>query len=455
MPKKTSIAIVLFTALIFALQYAPARFKFRLEHYDVARVLDFKPRDLPVVAAVPRFIPARMPRPVSINPQAPFSMHGLVDPYGALTTFYASLWRTESKIPGAVTRVLHYGDSPVTADSITADARASLQARFGDAGHGFVLIAKPWAWYGHRGITVTAHGWNMAPASQARAHDGFHGLGGVSFTGGPSATSTIRLPDDRHTRAQVYFEQQPGGGTFRVSAGDTVLGEIETAGETKAPGFASFALPPTREVTLTVTSGTVRAFGWEFEKPGPGIVYSSLGLNGASVQMLLRYFDLAQWTEELQHENPDLVVLNYGTNESVFPEYIERYYEKELRSLVERLRAAVPRASVLIMSPMDRGVRASNGDIVTPDVMERIVEIQAKVAMETRCAFYNTFDAMGGPGTMAKWYAAQPRLVSSDFIHPLPGGAAIVGRLLSSALCDGFDRFKSAHVRAQRNGPTS
>jgi len=75
--------------------------------------------------------------------------------------------------------------------------------------------------------------------------------------------------------------------------------------------------------------------------------------------------------------------------------------------------------------------------------------------MDTGCAFFNTFDAMGGAGTMAKWYAQQPRLVSADFMHPLPGGAAIVGRLLDSALCDGFDRFKKAHVQARANVPES
>ena len=28
--------------------------------------------------------------------------------------------------------------------------------RFGDAGRGYTLIAKPWAWYGHRGVEITA-----------------------------------------------------------------------------------------------------------------------------------------------------------------------------------------------------------------------------------------------------------------------------------------------------------
>jgi lysophospholipase L1-like esterase len=196
----------------------------------------------------------------------------------------------------------------------------------------------------------------------------------------------------------------------------------------------------------------VRIFGWSFEKDKPGIIYNSLGVNGGQVQMALRYFDIGQWAAEMQHEQPDLVVINYGTNESVFPDYIERYYEKELRSLIERVRASLPHVSLLIMSPMDRGVRDSGGEIVTPDVLPRIVEIQARVAMDMGCAFFNTFEAMGGPGTMAKWYTQQPRMVTADFMHPLPAGAKIVGGLLNKALCDGFDRFKKSHMLASSNG---
>lgn len=457
MPRKTASAIVLFAAMIACLEWLPLHSRLKLDKYDVTRIADFRPRNLPVPVERVRPSLKKLPEKAVILPRGMARGQGeLIDPTGTMTAFYQALWRTEAKGSGAITRVLHYGDSPVTADSITADARAILQQRFGDAGHGFVLLAKPWAWYGHRGIRLSARGWQIEPASQARAHDGLHGLGGVSFSGGPAAFSTVQLPDDQHTRAEVFYEVQPGGGAFTVSAGGNVLGEVQTAGESKMPGFAAFPLPPhTREVNLEVKSGRVRAFGWSFSKPGPGVIYNSLGLNGASVQMLLRYFEPTQWAIEMQHENPDLVVINYGTNESIFPDYIERYYEKELRSLIERVRASVPRASVLIMSPMDRGVRESGGAIVTPDVLPRIVEIQEKVALATGCAFFNTFDAMGGAGTMAKWYTQQPRLVSADFMHPLPGGAAIVGRLLDAAIADGFERFKRSHVQARANGPES
>ena len=32
---------------------------------------------------------------------------------------------------------------------------------------------------------------------------------------------------------------------------------------------------------------------------------------------------------------------------------------------------------------------------------------------------------------MGRWYAAEPRLVGADFIHPMPAGAKIVGELFT------------------------
>jgi hypothetical protein len=66
------------------------------------------------------------------------------------------------------------------------------------------------------------------------------------------------------------------------------------------------------------------------------------------------------------------------------------------------------------------------------------------MAAEMNCAFFNTFQAMGGEGTMARWYESQPRLVSADFMHPLPAGAKKVGVLLDQALESGFRQFKAA-----------
>lgn len=369
------------------------------------------------------------------------------DPAGNMAAFYAALLSTEQGRPGAVTRVVHYGESPTTADMITADVRSLLQKKFGDAGHGFTLVAKPWAWYQHRGIEVRGKQWSIHPAHQGTLKDGLFGLGGVTFVGAAGSTATVKALDRRHTVIEFAYLAQPGGGSFQVFADKRPLGVVNTAAETTSGGFARFTAPEgAGEFSVGSITGHVRLFGARLGKARPGVVYDSVGLNGASIMVPSRQFNEGHWIEQLRHANPHLVILNYGINESVYAAFVEASLEKELRRVIGRVRKALPAASLLVMSPMDRGGRDGSGAIVTPPALRRVVEIQQKVAADMGCGFFNTFEAMGGAGTMAKWYNDTPRLVSADLLHPMPAGARKVGELLYQALIQGFLRFKVEYL---------
>ena len=365
-----------------------------------------------------------------------------------LDRFYEAMMRTEQQQSGAITQILHYGDSPTTADLITADLRSLFQKQFGDAGHGFALIAKPWAWYGHRGIDVRGWGWRMDAANQVELKDGLFGLGGVSFRGSDGSSARITIKDGSHQGVEVSFLKQPNGGSFVLYAEDQPLGAIDTHSDQNEPGFAAFPISEgSKKFEIKDVHGGVRLFGIRFGKLAPGVVYNSLGLNGASVTALGRNMNEAHWAAELRHASPALVILNYGTNESMYADYVNVSYEKELRLAIGRLKRALPETSLMIMSPMDRGIRNDSGEIVTVPALHRLVNIQQRVAADTKCAFFNTFQAMGGPGTMGRWYQSEPRMVGADFIHPMPAGARIVGNLLYKSLMKGYNGYKMRHLQ--------
>jgi lysophospholipase L1-like esterase len=426
MPKKAALTIATFIALILLPQVAPA-----LKNYA-----SLDPRNLASIFNLP--VPKPKPEPPDARIRETKPPENLVDPTHSLDHFYEAL------LKNGTVRILHYGDSPTTGDLITADARAMLQKQFGDAGSGFVLIARPWAWYNHRGVEMDASShWKIDIAGIAQLKDGMHGLGGVSFIGSPGATAHWRLRNGAHATIEAAYLIQPDGGAFAVEADDKVLGEVETAGELKTAGYASFNIPPgISNFTVRVTRGTVRLYGAEFRKASPGVMYSSLGINGANVTLLSHAFNERHWAAELHHYKPDLVIVNYGTNESGYAQFVDKTWGPEMKEVVRRLHAALPGGSVLLMSPMDRGERNKAGDIETISVLPRLVQIESRVANETGVAFFNTFQAMGGPGTMGRWYAADPRLVGADFIHPMPQGAKIVGELLYNALRDGYNQYK-------------
>jgi lysophospholipase L1-like esterase len=439
-PISTALTIALLGALLLLLrQWMPAAID--TPNAALAAILDFTPDSTPASPLVER----REPSP-AIPPDRPTILHDalhpalLVDGGGALDHFYASLWQTEKGF--GTTRILHYGDSPTTADLITGDARRLLEQKYGDGGHGLVLIAKPWAWYQHRGAEVSGSGWQMAPASAFMARDGAFGLGGVSFTGQAGAHSKLVLSDPGQSNFELWYMAEPNGGVVKVEADGHEAASISTDGAA-GPAFGAFVVAGgAHQLDLTVESGRVRLFGITAEKPGPGVVYDSAGLNGASITVLSRMFNEAHWAEELRHRNPDLVVINYGTNEADFASFVDKGYDKELREAIRRIRAALPQASILIMSPMDRGTRAGADGIVTMATIPRIVALERRVAADTGCGFFDTFDAMGGEGTMARWYTGEPRLVSADLIHPSPAGGKIIATALVKEIDRGLNRYK-------------
>jgi lysophospholipase L1-like esterase len=394
----------------------------------------------PVPPAPP--VPAATARPgVNLPPPSPV----LIDDSNALDPFFAALWNLEQNKGNATVTVLHYGDSPTTADLITGDIRAQLQSKFGDAGRGYTLIAKPWAWYGHRGVEISDHGWKMR-TGVGLMRQGIYGLGGAAFDGEPGAWSKFRLTESQQASLVVEYLARPAGGAFEVDADDQKIADQSTSAEAQTVAFVNLQLPAgTQTVTLRPTSGEVTLFGIDFRRSGTGLLYDSLGLNGATTSVLARVLDPELWKQELDRAGPTLVVVNYGSNESSFGKFVHTQYANELRLAIQRIHTAAPGVPILIMSPMDRGERNGLDDIETMSTIPEIVAIQRQVAAEQHCAFFDTFDAMGASGTMARWYAASPRLVTADLLHPTPQGATIVAGLFVAQIELRYDRWKMQH----------
>ena len=462
-PAKTALALATAVAVLAVAHWWPQREVRGLEPavLEDAWRMHWPKRPVPVTPAMPlngvqqtgaEGAPGKLGR----NPQggangAAAAAPVMVDDSHALDPFFTQLWALQQGKPVVVT-VLHYGDSPTTADLITGDIREILQDRFGDAGHGFNLGAKPWAWYGHRNVDMKDTGWASSQKDATgvgKMKQALYGLGGATFSGGTGAETTYTLRDAANapaTAVAVDYLQQPGGGTMTVAADGNTVATLDTNGPTAVPATRLVNLPAgAKEIKVAASAGNVKWFGVDFRRGDKGVVYDSLGLNGATTTVVSRTFDPAAWGMELQQAKPTLIVINYGTNESQFGGLVTTL-EAELRSAVAKARAAAPGVPILIMSPMDRGEHGGMSEIHTNPQIPKIVDIQQKVAAETHCAFFNTYAAMGGDGTMARWYAAKPRLITADLIHPTPDGAVIVARLFVDNLYVAFDAWK------QRNG---
>lgn len=371
------------------------------------------------------------------------------DPSGrALDAFFAALMKTETA--DQPTRVCHYGDSPITNDGITSTVRRLLQQRFGDAGHGFILIDKPWGWYGHVGVTSEAsRGWQSDPMFISKGEH-YYGLGGVIFAASAAGvTANFGTASDSDTGRSVaafdvYYLARPGGGDFETEVDGQFNSRVTTASGQIASGFhrVSVAEGPHRLTIRTVGNGPVQLFGVVLESGRGGVEYDSLGVNGAFIGLLAHYLDADHWAEQLRHRRPNLVIIGYGANESQFERLPMDQYEQDTREAIRRIRAAVPEAAIMLVGPMDRGMRGPGGGIVTRPMIPKLVAYQRRIAAETGCAFFDTFSAMGGDGTVARWFDAKPRLMGGDFTHPTWQGSEIVGTLINDAIIRAYEEYK-------------
>ncbi len=447
LPNKTAQVLIMFVALTLAPYAIPPLGRYRVFiPQSVVGLIHHSPGE---PGASSETQTAKLAAPTSAAPIQP-TPGEIEDPSGhALDSFFASLLKTETQ--GGQTRICHYGDSPITNDGITSTVRRKLQLKFGDAGHGFILIDRPWGWYEHASVVREAsQGWESDPMFISRGEH-FYGLGGVSFAAsaaGVSASfSTAREGEvGRSVSAfDLYFLMRPGGGDFDVEIDDQLAERAATASDEVKSGFhrVGVAEGPHKLTIRLVGNGTVQMFGVTLESCHAGVEYDSLGVNGAFIGLLAHYVDADHWAEQLRHRSPALVIIGYGTNESQFEKLPMEQYELDTKEAIRRIRTALPSASIMLVGPMDRGARGPGGGIVTRPMIPKLISYQRRIAAETGCAFFDEFIAMGGEGTVAHWCEARPRLMGGDFTHPTAQGAEIVGTLLYDAIIRAYERYKT------------
>jgi len=371
------------------------------------------------------------------------------DEHGALARFFAALAESERHVPHAVTRIAYFGDSVVASDFGTGTLRRLLQARFGDAGHGFSLVANAWPQYFQNDVYRYAdRGFLVSRIVGPRAADHLYGLGGVSFEASPGMRVRIGTAKTGSfgrsvSRFGVAYVDSPGGGVIDARIDGAPARTIDTNGD-KKPSFAEFETSDgAHELELVTSRGNVRLFGVTLERDVPGVVLDAIGIVGARIRTLSENDD-SHFAEALAWRKPNLVVFQFGANESAdgFAYPMPAYHES-MKQVLDRVRLATPDAGCLIIGAMDRA-RRENEHLVTVPIIPHIVEEQRRVASEVGCAFWSAYDAMGGKGSMARW--VRLGLGTGDYTHPTSWGAERLGNWIYSALMQSYASYeKSAH----------
>ncbi|HKO52595.1 MAG TPA: GDSL-type esterase/lipase family protein [Polyangiaceae bacterium] len=368
----------------------------------------------------------------------------LADPGGqALTGFFRALTRTAQRLPEAVTRIAHFGDSIVVSDLVSGTLRRKLQAEFGDAGHGFMLIANAWPAYFHNDVSRFATaGWSVSRIVGPYAEDGLYGLGGVSFKAERNTVARFGTaksgPYGKHVaRFVLDYLEDPNGGTLQVSVDGVPRATLDTRGPLKKSAHFTLHVPDgEHEFELYTKTGVTRAFGVVLERNTPGVVVDAIGVQGARIRFLDKADD-AHWAEQLRFRKPDLLIYQFGANESGDGFlYSMADYHRTMKEVIAQGQHALPESSCLVIGAMDRAAKVGD-EIVSMRVIPSIVEEQRRAAAELGCAFFDTYTAMGGARSMPTW--VRRGLGQADLTHPTAIGSEVIGNWVYRALMKSYN----------------
>lgn len=354
--------------------------------------------------------------------------------------------------------ILQIGDSHSAGDAITGAWRDALQARYGSGGRGVLPPGDPYWGFIPRGVHIDqTDGWRVeatfGKAAPPADQPVVFGLSGFRLTSDrPGATIGLTAtPQEAFDRVIVCAVTGPDAGGYALTLGVTSQ-TVSLAAPAAGVDCHRFAAPGlTTSAVLTTEGGPVTLLSWASFRPG-GVAVSNLGVVGAQLRHFARADDAAM-AAELRAYAPDLITIEFGTNEAFGAHFDPASYESEVRAQIARLRRLSGGTPMLIIGAPDAGTdrrelahnaepapgdptasEAATGGWFPPPALSSIRAAQRRAAAAEGVAFWDWGDRMGGPGVAQAWVTAAPPLMRRDHVHYTTDGGAVVARLLQEDL---------------------
>lgn len=347
--------------------------------------------------------------------------------------------------------LVYLGDSHVQSGFTTAELRQRLQARYGDGGPGLLFpytLAKTYTPAGYKTQHSGQWAYGKSLILPPRVPLGVVGMSGRTQEAG--ASFEIRWP-----RAPG-----PGPWTLRLFSPrtpDSFDLEVSTAGKTWQVVVAAggdredlrLTLPSVGEA-LSVRTLQTRAdqtvfelSGLDLQRDGPppqlGAVVHTAGVGGAQYRAVKHQHALELQMAALA---PDVVVVEFGTNDSLHDGPLKPELEGDIRAAIARIRRGAPAATIVLITPQDAW-RKQHSVLAT----EAMAALLRRLAMEEGCGLFDWFHLTGGRERLPAWRDAG--LASKDLIHLTAPGYRIKARLLLTAF-EQTAAWLESHPQGQR-----
>ncbi|MDR3367013.1 MAG: hypothetical protein LBO71_08635 [Prevotellaceae bacterium] len=352
-------------------------------------------------------------------------------------------------------RILHYGDSQLEADRVTAYLRDRLQQEFGGGGVGYVAL-NPQIPINPTVKISMSPGWEYSvPAVKYKRSTPLR-VGHL--------LSSVRLPARQQKTAWIKIERRairsyPALKFSRVkllltNSHAPIFLEVKTPSKT----IFSSAIQPNeglQEINLNMKqsrenltlhfrgSGCPEIFGLALDY-GAGVAVDNIPLRSSSGVDFVKANELLLG-ESYRLIGAKLIIMQFGAN--VVPQVMESYsaYEEELYRQLALIKQLAPKVNILVVGVSDMARRSSGVLASYPNIV-KIRNAQRQAAFRAGCAFWDTYEAMGGKNSIISWAYARPMLATKDFCHFSNAGATLLAELMYRSFSRDVRRYIAMHA---------
>jgi lysophospholipase L1-like esterase len=318
----------------------------------------------------------------------------------------------------AVVNIVWLGDSLTVQEFITEALRRDLHDQFGDAGVGFIRFDSS----GYPISTIVHSKGLWTERYQSPDALGLHISDSTSSERGASKWAFINgfYNVDSIT---IHYIRQPGGGKFRYRVDDGKWKKVKTKGQTLQLGTRQIDLPSANHsLTVEVLKGTVTLVGADFQLGSKGVKLHMIGNTGSKASQWAQV-NADLWQQGLAALNPNLVVIQFSTNEQSqleTPALMVAAY----RTLISRIRAAAPTADVLLTTDPDTANSVNPAYLPTSAYRDAVREL----ALSLGVGFVDFYERLG------PYADANARGLYLDPVHPNQAGGKMLADFVRSYL---------------------
>lgn len=340
--------------------------------------------------------------------------------------------------------IAHFGDSHIQNGFLVSIVRERLQALKGKGGRGMIFpysIARTYSQNDYissfRGTWLTANSMQYAPKLPL----GLSGFAAKTLDTNTSVSFNFIKPlDPGPKKITLFLHTSPNDYQLKVSAGEhqqTI--KLESSAE-QSLSHVSITLPEIKDTIdfdfskLSEEDGELTIYGVSIENTELGLTYHNLGVGGAAYNAINAQ---AHFTEQLALIHPDLVIVDYGTNDIIYKNSIPENHAATVIKTIEKIRASQPNVAILLTSTQDMNFKGRN-----ISAAKHFSAQMKRLAFEQHCLFYDWYQVSGHQHSMKKWHAAQ--LSQTDNIHLNVKGYQLKGTLFADALLNTIELAKQS-----------